>query len=216
MSDLQAFHEVRFPVAVSFGATGGPARRNEIVLLTSGHERRNARFADSRRTYDAGTGLRSLEDVYEVLAFFEARRGSLHGFRFLDPFDMKSCRPDLTPGPGDQPIGTGDGATATFQLRKSYGTGEDAYLRTIAKPVGGSIRVAVNGVEMAEGVAFAVDPATGLVTFLDGHVPSAAAEITAGFEFDVPVRFDTDQLNLSLSGFRAGRIPNVPLTEIRP
>ncbi len=216
MSDLQAFHEVRFPVAVSFGATGGPARRNEIVLLTSGHERRNARFSDSRRTYDAGTGLRSLDDVYEVLAFFEARRGSLHGFRFRDPFDMKSCRPDLAPQPADQTIGQGDGATAEFQLVKTYGEGADAYVRTIAKPVAGSVRVAVGGTEAEEGVAFAVDHATGAVTFLAGHVPAAAAEVTAGFEFDVPVRFDADQLNLSLAGFRAGQIPTIPLAEIRP
>lgn len=216
MSDLQSFHEVRFPVAVSFGATGGPVRRNEIVLLTSGHERRNARFADSRRTYDAGTGLRSLEDVYEVLDFFEARRGSLHGFRFRDPFDMKSCRPELTPQPDDQGIGTGDGEQAEFQLAKTYGEGADAYARQIAKPVEGKVRVAVNGTEAEEGVDFTVDLATGVVTFLAGHIPAADAVVTAGFEFDVPVRFDTDQLNLSLAGFRAGQIPTIPLTEIRP
>ena len=98
MPDFSSFHDVLFPVAVSFGATGGPERRNEIVRLTSGREHRNARFAHSRRRYDAGTGLRSVEDLYDVLAFFEARRGSLHAFRFRDPFDMKSCRPDATPG----------------------------------------------------------------------------------------------------------------------
>ena len=216
MSDLQYFHEVRFPVAVSFGATGGPVRRNEIVLLTSGHERRNARFADSRRTYDAGTGLRSLEDAYEVLDFFEARRGSLHGFRFRDPFDMKSCRPDLAPQPDDQAIGTGDGAMEEFQLTKAYGAGADAYSRQIAKPVEGTVRVAVDGTEVEEGTGFTVDPTSGVVTFLAGHIPATDAVVTAGFEFDVPVRFDTDQLSLSLAGFRAGQIPTIPLTEIRP
>lgn len=216
MTDMQSFHEVRFPVAVSFGATGGPVRRNEIVLLTSGHERRNARFADSRRTYDAGTGLRSLEDVYEVLDFFEARRGSLHGFRFRDPFDMKSCRPDLAPQPDDQVIGTGDSATAAFQLTKAYGAGADAYARPIVKPVESSVRIAVDGTEAEEGVDFSVDLSIGVVTFLAGHIPAADAVVTAGFEFDVPVRFDTDQLSLSLAGFRAGQIPTIPLTEIRP
>ena len=216
MSDFEAFHEVRFPVAVSFGATGGPARRNEIVLLTSGHERRNARFAGSRRSYDAGTGLRSLEDVHDVVAFFEARRGSLHGFRFRDPFDMKSCRPAETPAATDQPIGTGDGVTAEFQLARTYGAGVDAYRRPIAKPVAGSVRVAVDGVEQDEAADFTIDVATGRVTFLPGHVPADGAAVTAGFEFDVPVRFDAEQLSVSLSGFRAGQIPTIPLIEILP
>ncbi|MFN3547623.1 MAG: TIGR02217 family protein [Mesorhizobium sp.] len=216
MSDFEAFHEVRFPVAVSFGATGGPARRNEIVLLTSGHERRNARFADSRRSYDAGTGLRSLEDVHDVVAFFEARRGSLHGFRFRDPFDMKSCRPHETPAATDQALGTGDGTTAAFALAKTYGEGVDVYRRPIAKPVAGSVRVAVGGVEQVAAVDFEVDHATGLVSFLPGHVPAEGAAVTAGFEFDVPVRFDAEQLSVNLAGFRAGQIPTIPLIEILP
>ncbi len=216
MSGFEAFHEMRFPVAVSFGATGGPARRNEIVLLTSGHERRNARFADSRRSYDAGTGLRSLEDVHDVVAFFEARRGSLHGFRFRDPFDMKSCRPHEAPAATDQRLGTGDGTAAVFALAKTYGQGADAYRRPIAKPVAGSVRVAVGGVEQAPGTDFSVDHATGRVTFLPGHLPADGATVTAGFEFDVPVRFDTEQLSVSLAGFRAGQIPTIPLIEILP
>ena len=79
MPDLSSFHDVLFPTAISFGATGGPERRIEIVQLTSGAEKRNARLAASRRRYDAGTGIRSLDDLYELTAFFEARRGSLHG-----------------------------------------------------------------------------------------------------------------------------------------
>ena len=111
MSELSSFHDVRFPLGVSFGATGGPERRNEIVSLTSGREKRNARFSQSRRHYDAGTGVRSLADLHDVLVFFEARRGSLHAFRFRDPFDMKSCRPEETVSAADQVLGTGDGVT---------------------------------------------------------------------------------------------------------
>ena len=111
MSELASFHDVLFPLAVSFGATGGPERRNEIVSLTSGREKRNPRLSQSRHHYDAGTGVRSLDDLHDVLAFFEARRGSLHAFRFRDPFDMKSCRPGDTPTPLDQTLGTGDGVS---------------------------------------------------------------------------------------------------------
>ena len=121
MSELASFHDVRFPSAISFGATGGPERRNEIVSLTSGREKRNARFSQSRHHYDAGTGVRSLADLHDVLVFFEARRGSLHAFRFRDPFDMKSCRPEEAVSPADQVLGTGDGVRARFPLVKSYG-----------------------------------------------------------------------------------------------
>lgn len=206
-----SFHDVLFPLAVSFGATGGPERRNEIVRLMSGREKRNARSAHALRHYDVGTGLRSVEDLYDVMAFFEARRGSLCGFRFRDPFDMRSGRPGDQPTAGDQQIGTGDGAAKLFQLSKTYGAGEDAYLRPVSKPVAGSVVVAVAGAALA-GSAFEVDPATGLVT-LD-VAPASGAEVTAGFEFHVPVRFDTDRIEASLATFRAGAIPTIPLVEI--
>lgn len=213
---MQAFHEVRFPAAVSFGATGGPERRNEIVALTSGREKRNLRLARSRRHYDAGTGIRSVEDLQEIVAFFEARRGSYHGFRFRDPFDMKSCGPGGTPSPLDQAIGTGDGGTDRFQLVKTYGAGEDAYVRTIEKPVEGTVRIAVAGVEAAEGEDFAVDWPTGVVTFAPGSIPGGGQAVTAGYAFDVPVRFDTERLEVSLTAFRAGQIPSIPIVEIVP
>lgn len=214
MSELASFHDVLFPLAVSFGATGGPERRNEIVTLTSGREKRNARFAHSRRHYDAGTGLRSLEDLHEVLAFFEARRGSLHAFRFRDPFDMKSCASGATPGPLDQMLGTGDGSTRRFGLVKTYGSGPDAYQRPIFKPAAGSLRVAAGGADAAGDFGF--DAETGEVVFSDGKAPAGGQAVTAGYEFDVPVRFDTDRLSISLRAFKAGQIPSIPLIEVQP
>lgn len=213
---MNSFHEVRFPVGVSFGATGGPERRNEIVALTSGRERRNLRFLQSRRHFDAGTGVRSLEDLYEIIAFFEARRGSYHGFRFRDPFDMKSCPPDSIPSATDQTIGTGDGATASLQLVKRYGGGPDVYLRRITKPVEGSVRVSVAGVERSDPVDFTLDHETGIVTFKPGSIPAPGQIVRAGYEFDVPVRFDTERIAISLSAFKAGQIPSIPIVEIEP
>lgn len=209
MSELESFHDVRFPLAVSFGATGGPERVNEIVTLTSGRERRNARFSRSRRRYDAGTGVRSAEQLAEVIAFFEARRGSLHAFRFRDPLDLKSCAHAETPSPLDQAIGTGDGETLRFPLTKTYGEGEDAYRRPIDRPVAGTVQVALDGI-VTEG--FSVDAATGEIVFAEA--PAEGVAITAGFEFDVPVRFDTDHLSVSLTAFRAGQIPSIPLIEV--
>jgi uncharacterized protein (TIGR02217 family) len=216
MTDFASFHDVLFPVAVSFGATGGPERRNEIVLMTSGRERRNARFSQSRRHYDAGTGVRSLEDLYDVLAFFEARRGSLHAFRFRDPFDMKSCRPGQAVTPLDQPIGLGDGSRARFPLIKIYGTAQDPYKRDILKPVASTVRVAVNGSERTSPAGFTIDATTGEVVFPPGGIPAVNAVVSAGYEFDVPVRFNTERLEVSLKAFKAGQIPSIPLIEVQP
>lgn len=209
------FHEIRFPIAISRSAQGGPERRTDVVTLGSGAEERNARWAQSRRAYNAGWGVKSLDELNAVIAFFEERRGRLHGFRWRDPVDWKSCAPSATPAPTDQVIGTGDGVQRVFQLVKTYGSRFAPYRRTIAKPVAGSIRVAVDGAEQAQGRAFSADTATGRIEFAASFVPRPSARITAGFEFDVPVRFDTDKLEINLQGFQHGAIPNIPLVEIR-
>ena len=210
-----AFHEVRFPTEISRGAHGGPERRTDVVVLSSGHEERNSRWAHSRRSYNAGYGVKSLDDLYAVIAFFEERRGRLYGFRWRDHGDWKSCPPEQTPSALDQVIGTGDGTTSLFQLKKTYGALYAPCSREIRKPIDGSVLVAVAGVVQTPGTAFTGDPATGRIQFLAGHVPATGAAVTAGFVFDVPVRFDTDKLELSLQGVRHGAIPNIPIVEIR-
>jgi len=207
---MPAFHEVTFPLDIALGASGGPERRTEVVLLGSGAEERNARWAHSRRRYDAGYGVKSLAGLQAVVAFFEERRGRLHGFRFRDRLDHASAQPGAAPSPVDQPIGTGDGETSVFALARTYGAGETAYVRPIVKPVAGTVRVAVDGEETA---AFSVDTTTGLVTLAEP--PPDGAALTAGFFFDVPVRFDTDRLDVNLTSFAAGEIPSIPLVEIR-
>lgn len=209
------FHEVRFPLAISRASAGGPERRTDVVVLGSGAEERNARWANSRRVYNAGWGVKSLDDLHAVVAFFEERRGRLYGFRWRDPLDWKSCPPSTTPSDLDQRIGTGDGSTRAFQLQKTYGSSLSPWVRKITKPVAGSVRLAIAGVAQGQGSAFTVDASTGLVTFAPGHAPPAGAAVTAGFEFDVPVRFDTDRLEVNLQGFQHGAIPAIPLVEIR-
>jgi uncharacterized protein (TIGR02217 family) len=207
-----AFDDVRFPTAISRGSSGGPERRTEIVVTGSGAEERNSRWANSRRRYNAGFGVKSLDDIHTVIAFFEERRGRLHGFRWRDHRDWKSCAPRAQPSALDQVIGVGDGTRAGFQLVKRYGSGLRDYLRTITKPVAGSVRVAVAGTAVT---GFTVDGLTGIVTFASNRIPAAGAQVTAGFEFDVPVRFDTDELRINLAQFEAGDIPEIPLVEIR-
>jgi uncharacterized protein (TIGR02217 family) len=211
---MPSFHEVSFPLPLALDARGGPERRTDIVTLASGREERNARWQHSRRKYDAGVGVRSLSDLRSVLNFFEERRGRLYGFRYKDPLDYTSNSLSAAPLPDDCQIGTGTGALAAFQLVKTYGSGDTLYIRPITKPVAGTVRVAVAGNEKTLGTDFTVDVETGIVTFLAGHIPADGVSVTAGFEFDVPVRFDTDNLDISLKTFKAGEIPTIPLIEI--
>ena len=213
---MSSFHEVLFPLDISLKSAGGPLRRTDVVVLGSGAEERNARWAHSRRRYDAGYGVKTFDALSQVIAFFEERRGRLYGFRWRDRLDHSSAAPDAAIAATDQAIGTGDGATNSFQLVKIYGALYSPYQRPIAKPVAGSVRVAVAGTELTEGTDFTVDSTSGLVAFLAGHVPAVGAPITAGFMFDVAVRFDTDYLEVDLSAFAAGAIPKIPLAEIRP
>jgi uncharacterized protein (TIGR02217 family) len=212
---MAAFHEVLFPLDIALRSVGGPERLTEIVTLGSGREERNARWAHSRRRYDAGYGVKSLGALENVIAFFEERRGRLHGFRWRDRIDHSSAVVGASATPFDQTIGTGDGARTQFPLVKTYGGPHAPYERAIEKPVAGSVRVAVAGVEAADGTAFACDTATGIVTFLPGHAPAPGAVVTAGFLFDVPVRFDTDFLEVDLAAFAAGAIPKIPLIEVK-
>ncbi len=215
MPALTPFHEVRFPTEIAFGSAGGPERRTEIVTLGSGHEERNTRWADSRRRYNAGYGIRSLDDLHAVVDFFEERRGRLYGFRWRDRVDFKSGAPGVAVTPLDQTLGTGDGTTASLQLVKRYGALHAPWPRTIRKPVAGTVRVAVDGAELDEGDDWSCDLTTGVVTFAGGAIPATGLAVTAGFEFDVPVRFDTDHLDVNLTSFAAGDIPAIPLVEIR-
>lgn len=213
MSAHATFHEVRFPANLSFGSVGGPERRTEVVTLANGFEERNTPWEHSRRRYDAGIGMRSLDDVETLISFFEARRGQLIGFRWKDWSDFKSGLPSKDPAYTDQVIAWGDGETTEFPLIKTYRSGTDTYARPIQKPVEGTVKLGLKGDPLAEGTHFSVDYETGVVTF--ATAPETGAEVTAGYEFDVPVRFDTDRIHTSVASFQAGDAPNVPVVEVR-
>lgn len=192
------FHDVRFPLHLGFGTRGGPVRGVDILQLANGTEVRNAKTRHSRRQYNAVAGLKSREQAVELLQFYESRFGPLHGFRFRDPLDYEA----------DNLIGTGDGAETEFQLTKTYGTEPHIYVRRITKPVDGTVIVLVEGVETAVSVNFQ----TGKVQF--SVPPNPGANISARFEFDVPVRFASDQLDIVLDDFGATQIQDIPLIEI--
>ncbi len=207
------FHEVRFPASLSFGSVGGPERRTEVVTLANGFEERNTPWAHSRRRYDAGLGMRSLDDIETLIAFFEARMGQMYGFRWKDWSDHKSSAASVAPTFLDQVIGKGDGVQQTFGLLKTYRSGVHSYARPIRKPVLGTVLVGLENDAMQEGVDYEIDINSGLITFQ--HPPDIDVAVKAGFEFDVPVRFDADRIQTSVASFQAGDVPNVPVVEVR-
>ncbi len=206
-----SFDEVRLPLRVRYGASGGPQFATEIVTVQGGYERRNQRWQQARRRYDARTGVTSASEAAILIAFFHARAGRARGFRLKDWADFSSAADGVSEAAlTDQIIGTGDGATVSFQLIKTYGEGEAAHRREIRKPVAGSVAVGVNGFAYETG--WSVDATNGLVTF--AQAPASGAAITAGFLFDVPVRFDTDRLNVTAQDAHLAE-GEVPLIEVR-
>src|SRR6185436_1790152 len=117
-----SFHEILFPLDIALKSAGGPERKTEIVALGSGREERNARWAHSRRRYDAGYGVKTFDALSQVVAFFEERRGRL---------DHSSAAPGASVTPLDQAIGTGDGTRTQFALTKTYGAAHAPYARLI-------------------------------------------------------------------------------------
>jgi uncharacterized protein (TIGR02217 family) len=234
---MAAFHEVRFPVDISRGASGGPERRTDIVELKSGAEERNAVWKNSRRKYNAGIGLRNLDDVYAITAFFEARRGRLYGFRWKDWADYRDNAPnkisDVTiNGAGGiitngtqrllplNPAASLIGASQ-FQLRKVYSSGGFSYSRDIKKPVAGTVRIwkvdLVRKVYL-EDSDFTVDYSTGIVSFSTAPITSQGTPLSilrAAFEFDVPVRFEQDNLSTNVELFNVGEINDIGILEIK-
>jgi len=205
------FHDISFPFSLAFGASGGPSRITEITQLASGGEHRNAPHAGSRRRYNAGAGIKTLDELHELITFFEARMGQLHSFRFRDPLDFKSCKPSEIPAASDQLIAMGDGTKTRFQLIKTYQDSGGHYERIITKPIAESLVIGVDETPLSPAL-YNLDDMSGEIIFLSA--PMSGATLSAGFEFDVQVRFDTDHLDLALEAFGAGQAATIPLIEV--
>lgn len=203
---MLAFEDVRFPIGLGLEVSAEPAFSTAIVTTAGGAEQRNSEWAEARLTFDAGPGVRSEEDLHDLLGFFRARRGAAVGFRLEDPFDNSSNGMTGEPGPGDQALGTGDGVRTEYALVKHYGE----QLRRITRPQAGTLRVAVDGDEQVSGWTLG---GKGVVEF--DAAPGAGEAVTAGFRFDVPVRFAEDRLSLNRATFAAGEMVSVAMIEVR-
>jgi len=202
-----SFDEVRLNPAIERGAQGGPGFRTSVIELWSGHEKRNVNWQRERGRWDIGYGVRDVATLKDVLAFFRARQGRARGWRFKDWLDYTAIGENL---------GVATAMQTTVQLRKQYVSGAVTYNRFIYKPVVGTTVIYVDDIEEDD---VTINTTTGVVTFL---TPLTGGEIiTADFEFDVPVRFDIDQIQVSLDMFDEaqedgfGAIPNIPIVELR-
>ena len=200
---MTGFHEVQFPPDISYGASGGPGYATSIVTTVSGHERRNANWAMARGRWNVAHGLKKRAQVAELIAFFRARRGRAYGFRFRDWTDYQALA---------QSLGVGDGSAKSFQLVKHYPSGGVVETRLITKPVAGTVKLYRDGVEATTG--WSVDATTGFVTF--SIAPAVGVQVTADFQFDAPVRFDSDQMEVTIETFELGTWGQIPVVEIRP
>lgn len=209
-TDMETFHNVAFPLSLGFEASGGPEFQTDVAVMASGFEQRTVGWAEARMRFDAGLGVRSDRDLALLTAFFRARRGQAHAFRLRDPLDHATALHDAPVSPFDVVLGLGDGKRLSFPLVKTYGESEFVATRRITRPIAATVRVSVAGVERGEG--WALEP-LGILRFEDA--PAPGEEVRAGFEFDVPVRFASDRLDLSLSGWRSGDALSVPMIEIR-
>ncbi|HAX90658.1 MAG TPA: TIGR02217 family protein [Rhodospirillaceae bacterium] len=196
------FHEISFPSDIAYGATGGPEYLTTVVSMASGHEQRNANWSAARGKWNVASGLKHQAQLNTLIAFFRARKGRAFGFRFKDWTDYRATA---------QPIGVGDGANITFQLVKTYTSGAGNETRTITKPVLGTVKPYLAGVLQPSG--WSINTATGVLTFT--VAPAHGVAVTVDFDFDVPVRFDTDSMAVTIEQIDLHQWSDIPIIEIR-
>lgn len=209
-----AFHEIRLPTTYDYGISGGPSFGTQIVEMPSGQEQRIARQQQGKRSWNIPFNNKTPAQISEIITFFLARQGAAHGFRFKDFHDFTTGADGVgAPSFGNVQIGVGNGSQVQFQLVKKYTSGIITRTRNITKPVSGTVLIGVNGVNQTSG--WTVNTSNGLVTFTTA--PANGATITAGFEFDVPVRFSkvTDELlNISIDNFESNGIRGFAVSEL--
>lgn len=205
------FDDIRFPLGISMGSTAGPEFSTEVTEFASGFEARNRNWAGARLRFNVAPGVRTVADYETLLAFFYARAGRARGFRFRDWSDWKSGALKAPVTPTDQTIGIGDGAEQFFDLVKTYASGGVSHVRRITRPAAGTVRIALGGIEQMTG--WSADHATGIVTF--DTPPPAGVVVSAGYEFDVPARFDIDRLEATAPVPNMMQVSEIPIVEIR-
>lgn len=216
---MASFHDVRLDPGVSYGSRGGPSFKTIVSGLESGYEQRSASWDAPRRKWNIGHKLTDPAFLETLLSFFMARKGKLHGFRFKDWSDWFVGKTWVPGGPltdsTPMQIGVGNGVQSAFQLTKTYTSGTESVVRKITRPVSGTVKIFVNGSLRTEATHYTVNYSTGVVTFTGGNIPANGHAVAWIGEFDIPARFNTDDMELDLEGLQHGRWPSIVVIELR-
>lgn len=202
---MPSFIETQFPTDISYGAVGGPMFSTDIITNYGGYEQRNANWSAPLREWNVAHGIKTTAQLNTLITFFHVMQGKATGFRFKDWSDYSATQ---------QVIGTGDGVETDFQIIKKYTVASNTFTRTITKPLAAGLVVRVNEVVKTLTTDYTVSTTTGIITFISP--PTNTHVIDCTFEFDVPARFNTDKMDISLDSYQIGSWANIPIMELRP
>lgn len=207
MFPTTTFLETQFPTSISYGARGGACFSTDITTSFSGYEQRNINWNRSRAKYNISLSNKTKEEIKEVINFFYNVYGKAIGFRFKDWLDYKSDPNEL--------IANCNGTQRIFPLIKTYSifNTNKTYTKLITKPVKTTVQLYLDNLEQFEDETYTLDYTTGLITF--DTIPSSGSILTANFEFDIPVRFDTDELIISSDDLNCNSWSSINLVELR-
>lgn len=191
---MKSFSEERFPTNISYGISGGPCFKTDVVTTNSGHEYRNICHIHPRYKYQLASAIKTEDQLSQIVSFFRAMLGKAIAFRFKDWLDYKG-----------EFEWESDGEQYTFQLYKIYETGSLKTQRKITKPVEGT--VSIDNIER-----FAVNYTTGEVTLKEPL--EKGTKIKVKFEFDVPVRFDSDTIVTTMQNYGVQLVEDISLIEV--
>lgn len=196
-----SFLEIRFPESIAFNSSSILEFNTTIIKAKNGYEQRNINWNSNKMKFNIINGIKTKTELDELITFFRNVKGAGYGFRFKDFTDYQA---------ENQYIGVGNGETKEFQLIKAYRVSDNiVYYRKITKPVISTVRVFINDIESKD---FNIDLTTGLITL--NTAPEIDSTIKANFEFDVPVRFENDIMEITMNSINSGNIKDITLIEI--
>lgn len=201
---INNFLEKRFPIDISYGSSGGPEYYTDVLSTTNGCEIRSSKIYTPKMKFNISTGIKNRQQMNDIIHFFRCCKGRKMGFRYKDWGDFYGQNEKVKVI--DQ---------HTIQLIKTYNLDHDIIEeRIITKPVQNTVIIQINN-QVIPTTQLNINYITGRITLLNQIINDSNSKITADFEFDVPVRFDTDYLPVTRENYNFYSLPNIELVEVK-
>lgn len=224
---MSEFVDVYLPPDIrAYPWTSSPRWSTTITQVASAAEHRNQNWLNPLHSFKASQAVRCHEELEDLLEHWMVMRGPLFTFPMQDPLDFASARlkkANLAPALAgtDQFIAFGDGFTRVFTLQKKYTRGGVDYFRPITLPVVETVELMLNAIPVDDsgspGGPYTVDVVRDTGELIFSHAPPVASILTAGFLFDVPVRFlGDDSFDRIVSAFQVDGFADLDFVEVRP